>query len=75
MSVRVYKVGMTFPLEPQGAIAFASGLDKIIVVEEKRSLIEWQLKEALYGRPQAPQVIGKCENPAKNEHADAEKDE
>jgi len=59
LGVRVYKVGMTFPLEPQGVVAFAQGLDKIIVVEEKRSLIEWQLKEALYGKPHAPQVIGK----------------
>ncbi len=59
LGLRVYKVGMTFPLEPRGVVAFAHGLDKIIVVEEKRSLIEWQLKEALYGRPHAPKVIGK----------------
>jgi indolepyruvate ferredoxin oxidoreductase len=50
---------MTFPLEPHGAREFARGLDKIVVVEEKRSLIEWQLKETLYGSPGAPTVVGK----------------
>jgi indolepyruvate ferredoxin oxidoreductase len=59
LGVRLYKVGMTFPLEPRGIVAFAQGLEKIIVVEEKRSLIEWQLKEVLYGRPDAAQIIGK----------------
>jgi indolepyruvate ferredoxin oxidoreductase len=59
LGVRIYKVGMTFPLEPQGAAAFARGLERIVVVEEKRSLIEWQLKEILYGQPGAPQVVGK----------------
>ena len=59
LGLRLYKVGMTFPLEPQGAAAFAQGLEKIIVVEEKRGLIEPQLKEALYGRVGAPQIVGK----------------
>jgi indolepyruvate ferredoxin oxidoreductase len=59
LGLRVYKVGMTFPLEPQGAAAFARGLDQIVVVEEKRSLIEWQLKEVLYGQPGAPRIVGK----------------
>jgi indolepyruvate ferredoxin oxidoreductase len=59
LGVRLYKIAMTFPLEPQGVRDFARGLDKIIVVEEKRSLIEWQLKEILYGTPNAPKVVGK----------------
>jgi indolepyruvate ferredoxin oxidoreductase len=59
LGLRLYKVGMTFPLEPQGAAAFAKGLERIIVVEEKRGLIEPQLKEILYGGAGAPQVVGK----------------
>ncbi|WP_309601154.1 indolepyruvate ferredoxin oxidoreductase family protein, partial [Burkholderia multivorans] len=57
--LRIYKVGMVWPLEPTGAATFADGLEKILVVEEKRSLIEWQLKEQLYGRRNAPVVVGK----------------
>jgi indolepyruvate ferredoxin oxidoreductase len=59
LGVRVYKVGLTFPLEPQAAAAFARGLERIVVVEEKRSLIEWQLKEVLYGQSGAPRIVGK----------------
>ncbi len=64
LGIRLYKVGMTWPLEPQGVLKFAQGLDTILVVEEKRSLIETQIKEQLYdfirkepGR--LPQVLGK----------------
>ncbi|MGI9303337.1 MAG: indolepyruvate ferredoxin oxidoreductase family protein [Gammaproteobacteria bacterium] len=59
LGLRLYKVAMTWPLEPQGVAAFCTGLDKIVVVEEKRGLIETQLKELMYARAQAPQVIGK----------------
>ncbi|MBW4947562.1 hypothetical protein KZW06_28770, partial [Klebsiella pneumoniae] len=55
----VYKVGMVWPLEPRGIAEFALGLDKVIVIEEKRSLLEAQLKDILYGQEGAPQVIGK----------------
>ena len=57
--IRLYKIGMSWPLEPSAALAFASGLELVMVVEEKRSLIETQLKELLYGRSDAPRVIGK----------------
>ncbi|THJ33396.1 indolepyruvate ferredoxin oxidoreductase family protein [Lampropedia aestuarii] len=57
--VRLYKVGMTWPLEPEGAVAFAQGLHTVVVVEEKRSLLEFQLKELLYGQAAAPAIIGK----------------
>ena len=59
LGLRLYKVAMPFPLEPQGAAAFARGLDQVIVVEEKRALLETQLKDQLYGTPQAPSIIGK----------------
>jgi len=61
LGIRVYKVGMTWPLEPTGLIEFADGLKKIIVVEEKRGLVEPQLKETLYGLDKRPQVIGKSD--------------
>jgi indolepyruvate ferredoxin oxidoreductase len=57
--VRLYKVACTWPLEPEGVKAFAAGLDLVIVVEEKRSLLEAQLKDILYGSAAAPRVIGK----------------
>lgn len=57
--VRLFKIAMTWPLEPEGVKKFAKGLDLIIVVEEKRSLIETQLREQLYGMKNAPVIIGK----------------
>jgi indolepyruvate ferredoxin oxidoreductase len=59
LGVRLYKIACTWPLEPQGLKEFAGGLDLIIVVEEKRSLIENQLRELLYGAPHQPLCIGK----------------
>lgn len=55
----IYKVAVTWPLEPQGVGEFAQGLERIIVVEEKRSLIEDQLKSILYDLPIRPQITGK----------------
>lgn len=55
----VYKVGMVWPLEPIGLREFALGLEQVIVIEEKRGLMEGQLKELLYGEASAPRVIGK----------------
>ena len=59
LGIRLYKVAMTFPLEPEGARRFAEGLDTVIVVEEKRALIETQLKDLLYAAPGAPRILGK----------------
>ena len=59
LGIRLYKVAMTWPLEPKGLRAFAQGLESLIVVEEKRSLIEVQAREELYGKAGAPQVVGK----------------
>ena len=57
----VYKVGMPWPLERDGARHFAEGLEEILVVEEKRAVIENQLKEQLYNwHPDVrPRVVGK----------------
>jgi indolepyruvate ferredoxin oxidoreductase len=59
LGIRLYKVACTWPLEPQGVKEFTEGLDLIISVEEKRSLVEAQMKEILYGAPNAPVVVGK----------------
>jgi len=61
MGLRVYKVGMSWPLEREGVRAFAEGLEEILVVEEKRAVIENQLKEQLYNWREGvrPRVVGK----------------
>ncbi|MFN7183065.1 MAG: indolepyruvate ferredoxin oxidoreductase family protein [Thermomonas haemolytica] len=63
IGIRVYKVGMTWPLEPQGIARFARGLDDIVVVEEKKAFIERQMKEQFYNWPQdwghRPSIVGK----------------
>ena len=61
LGIRVHKVGVVWPLEPQSTREFAEGLQEIVVVEEKRQLIEYQLKEELYNWPDAkrPRVLGK----------------
>lgn len=59
--ITVYKVAMPWPLEREGARHFAEGLEEILVVEEKRAVIENQLKEQLYNwHPDVrPRLVGK----------------
>jgi indolepyruvate ferredoxin oxidoreductase len=61
IGLTVFKVGMTWPLERDGIRHFAEGLEEILVVEEKRALVENQLKEQLYNWNEKvrPRVIGK----------------
>ncbi len=59
LGLRILKLACTWPIEPQGLHEFARGLELIIVVEEKRSLIEVQLREELYGSPTQPICVGK----------------
>ena len=61
IGIRLYKVAMPWPLEPDGVREFAQGLDEILVVEEKRQIVEYQLKEQLYNWRDdvRPRVIGK----------------
>lgn len=63
IGIRLFKVGMVWPLEAQAVRAFADGLEEILVVEEKRQLVEYQIKETLFswigtGR-RVPRVVGK----------------
>ena len=61
IGIRVYKVAMPWPLEPEGVRQFAEGLEEILVVEEKRQIVEYQLKEQLYNWRDdvRPRVVGK----------------
>ena len=61
IGIRVYKIAMTWPLEPEGVRHFAEGLEEILVVEEKRQVVEYQLKEQLYNWRDdvRPRVVGK----------------
>ena len=61
--IRLFKLACPWPVEPRGLRAFAAGLETIMVVEEKRSLIETQVREQLYDLPDRPICIGK-----KDEH-------
>ena len=63
LGVAVYKVGMPWPLEPQGLKAFAAGLETLMVIEHKRPLIETQARAALYDLPAhaRPRIVGKTD--------------
>jgi indolepyruvate ferredoxin oxidoreductase len=59
MGLRLYKVACPWPLSQSELVDFARGLDLVMVVEEKRSLIEVQVREELYGTANQPVCIGK----------------
>ena len=61
IGLRLFKVGMPWPLEPEGMRNFCEGLDEILIVEEKRELIENQLKQQLFNwhADKRPVVVGK----------------
>ncbi len=61
IGIRLHKVGVVWPLEAQLTREFATGLQEILVVEEKRQVIEYQLKEELYNWRDdvRPTVLGK----------------
>lgn len=61
LGIRLYKLGMVWPLEPSGAEGFCKGHDEILVVEEKRPVIEEQLTYQLYSwsSDHRPRIVGK----------------
>jgi indolepyruvate ferredoxin oxidoreductase len=63
LGIRVYKPGLIWPLERESALAFARGHKALLVVEEKRPLIEDQLARLLYGEPAdgRPMILGKSD--------------
>ena len=64
VGLRLFKVAMPWPLEPDGVRDFAQGLDEILVVEEKRQMVEYQLKEQLYNWRDdvRPHIVGKFDD-------------
>jgi len=75
IGIRLYKVGMVWPLEADGVRQFAEGLEEILVIEEKRQLLEYQLKEELYNWREdvRPRVVGKFDE--KGEWASSPRDD
>ncbi|HET9644269.1 MAG TPA: indolepyruvate ferredoxin oxidoreductase family protein, partial [Burkholderiaceae bacterium] len=65
VGIRLHKVNVVWPLEATITRDFALGLQEILVVEEKRQVIEYQIKEQLYNwRPDVrPNVLGKFDEP------------
>lgn len=59
LGLRLFKVAAPWPCVPENILEFAEGLSTIIVIEEKRSLVEVQVREEMYGRANAPVLVGK----------------
>jgi indolepyruvate ferredoxin oxidoreductase len=59
LGLRLWKVGMSWPLDPEATRRFADGLEQILVVEEKRPLLEDQIRQQLYGMRNPPRIVGK----------------
>jgi len=59
LGIRTLKVGLVWPLDPSIVRTFADGLSTVLVVEEKRPLLEDQIRSALYGAARAPAILGK----------------
>ena len=57
--IRLLKVGAVWPLDDRIVQKFAAGLETIIVIEEKRPLLEEQIRSILYGVKNPPKIIGK----------------
>lgn len=61
LGIRLMKPAMIWPLEPEAVRQFSQGLREILVVEEKSSFIESQLRDILYHQPQRPDIFGKTD--------------
>jgi indolepyruvate ferredoxin oxidoreductase len=57
--IRIFKIGMPYPLEPVAVRDFAEGLEEILVIEEKRPLVEMFMRDVLYDAGAHPKIIGK----------------
>ncbi len=66
LGLRLCKLALSWPIEREGLLRFAKGLKKIIVIEEKRPLVEDQVKNLLYSCAQRPSVVGKLDEQGKS---------
>ena len=64
IGLRLYKIGMPWPLEPQGVREFAVGLEEIFIIEERREIVENQVKQELFNWRDdvRPRIIGKMDD-------------
>ncbi|KZD23969.1 indolepyruvate ferredoxin oxidoreductase family protein [Tardiphaga robiniae] len=62
--LRLYKIGMPWPLEPEGVRKFAVGLEEIFIVEERREIVENQVKQELFNWRDdvRPRIVGKMDS-------------
>ena len=67
IGLRLYKVRMPWPLEPQGIRAFSDGLEEVLIIEERREIIENQIKQQLFNwrSDVRPRIVGKFDE---NDH-------
>ena len=63
IGLRLYKIGMPWPLEPEGVREFAVGLEEIFIVEERREIVENQVKQELFNWRDdvRPRIVGKMD--------------
>lgn len=57
--VRIYKLGLTYPIEPTRMREFARGLGEVLVIEEKGPMVEEQLRSMFYNAAERPAIVGK----------------
>ena len=64
IGLRLYKIGMPWPLEPEGVREFAVGLEEIFIVEERREIVENQVKQELFNWRDdvRPRIVGKMDD-------------
>lgn len=64
LRVRIYKVRMPWPLEPEGIRSFSEGLEEVLIVEERREIIEHQIKQQLFNwrADVRPRIVGKFDH-------------
>ncbi|MBI5318328.1 indolepyruvate ferredoxin oxidoreductase family protein [Bradyrhizobium sp.] len=64
IGIRLYKIGMPWPLEPEGVRNFAVGLEEIFIIEERREIVENQVKQELFNWRDdvRPRIVGKMDD-------------